>query len=146
VKGGGSVMGIVGLVDMREHVGESEFAFGVDDPSWDAHLEVAGCDETGPKDGHDVAWGVFVVADEFGAVPKGLDEHGHHDELCGAGGETPEATKIGGGALDILAQEPGESPQHPLSNTCHPHVHNLPKAPKNTPSKRADRSCFRQLH
>lgn len=76
-------------MDERDHVCKGEFAFGVDDPSWDAHLEIAGCDETSPKDGHDISWRVFVVSDEFSAVPEGLDEHGHHDELGRAGSETP---------------------------------------------------------
>lgn len=33
--------------------------------------------EIGPKDGHDIAGGVSMIADEFCPVPKGLDEHGH---------------------------------------------------------------------
>ncbi len=46
---GGSVVvgGFVGW--RRESMSASEFAFGVDDPSRDTHLEVAGRDETAQK-------------------------------------------------------------------------------------------------
>ena len=33
-----------------------------------------------------------MIAYEFSAEPKGLYEHGHYDELCRAGGETPQTT------------------------------------------------------
>lgn len=60
----------MGWTDERKHAYEGEFALGVDDPSWDIYLEVAGCDETGQEYGHEVSLEVLAVTDEFGTVPK----------------------------------------------------------------------------
>ena len=63
-------------------------------------MKIAGCDETGPEDGHDVSRKVFMIANEFCAVPKRLYEHGHHDELGRARCETLQTTESCGCALE----------------------------------------------
>ena len=59
----------------------------------DAHLQIRGSDETGPEDGHNVAGGEGAIADELGAEPKGLDEHGHGGELGETGCDSPESVQ-----------------------------------------------------
>lgn len=80
--------------DETQQLDHRKFALGEDDPSWDAHLQIARCDEARPKDCHDVSGRDFAISDELGTEPETLDEHGHHDELCRTGGEAPERVQL----------------------------------------------------
>ena len=54
-----------------------------------SHMEVTGGDEASPEDGHDLARSVMTISDKLRAIPEGLDEHGHHEELGKSHSDTP---------------------------------------------------------
>ena len=53
------------------------------------HMEIAGGNKASPEDGHDLAGSDVTFSDKLRAIPEGLDEHGHHEELCEPHVETP---------------------------------------------------------
>lgn len=59
-----------------------EFSLDKDDEFGNANLEVTCCDQTCPKDGHNVASTDLPIPDGFQAEPESLNKHGDHHKLC----------------------------------------------------------------
>jgi hypothetical protein len=73
---------------------DGEFSLGEDDEFGNAHLEVTRCDQTCPKDSHNVASTDLPIPDEFRAEPESLNKHGHHHELCSCTRRAPHGIKL----------------------------------------------------